>query len=223
MRYAALLSIRVLNTNMNKVIHDISRPLSNATPVWPGDKEFELRWTMRRDQGDSVNVGQIASTLHVGTHLDAPLHFQDGGDSIDRLQLDAFVGPAQVVDVAGKTLIRIKDIERFLQPATQRLLLRTLAWMDPTQFPTSVPVIAPDVPSFLAGRGIRLLGVDVPSVDPIDSKTLDNHHALGRHSIAILESLDLSAVEPGEYELIAIPLKILGADASPVRAVLRSQ
>ena len=189
---------------MAKSLHDISRIVDTSTPVWPGDQRFELAWTMSKDQGDAVNVGRVVTTLHLGTHVDAPRHFRAGAPTVGELELSPFLGPAQVVDVSQRDLIRTEDLERLLVPSTERLLLKTNAWRNDKSFPTEVPVVDLDVPEFLASRKIVLLGVDLPSVDRIDSRELPNHHALERFGVSILESLELSAVPAGIYELIEI-------------------
>ncbi|MFN3651575.1 MAG: cyclase family protein [Armatimonadota bacterium] len=204
-------------------IHDISRVLRNGMPVWPGDTPYEYERTWQMGPETPVNVGAIRCTVHAGAHVDAPLHFLADGASAAELPLEPFLGPAVVADLRGREIIRIADLEPLDFSAAPRLLLRTDAWPAGASFPETIPVVAEDVPAFLAGRGVRLLGVDVPSVDAIDSKTLPNHRALAAGGICILESLDLSRVEPGVYELIALPLRLEGADGSPVRAVLRAQ
>jgi arylformamidase len=140
---------------------------------------------------------------------------------VEALPLYAFVGPARVLDVRGRPVICRDDLARFDFSRTPRVLFRTDAWSDPTRFPDAIPVLAADVPDWLRERGVVLVGVDVPSVDALDSKDLPNHHALGRNGIAILESLYLKDVPEGVYELMALPLKLVGADGAPVRAVLR--
>lgn len=208
---------------MVKAIYDITRVVDATTPVWPGDQGFEFEWTMNQDRGDSVNVGRVVSTLHLGTHVDAPLHFRGSGPAMSELAIDIFLGPAQVIDVSGKLLIGVDDLAACLEPTAERVLLRTNSWRDAKAFPNEIAVIAPEVAAYLASRRIRLLGVDVPSVDRIDSRDLPNHRALEQHGVAILESVDLSSVPVGTYELIALPLRLAGADASPVRAILRSR
>jgi arylformamidase len=199
---------------------DISRPLVAGTACWPGDVPFAFRlgWTIAA--GASVNVGAIESSVHTATHCDAPFHFDDAGATADRLPLDAFVGPAWIVDVRGYSRWR-ERLNSFDLSTTPRILFRTGGWPDTSRFPDSIPVMEPDLPVWLGDRGVRLIGVDLPSVDPLDSKTLDNHHALGRAGITIVEGLWLEEVPEGRYELLALPLKILGADGSPMRAVLR--
>jgi arylformamidase len=176
---------------------------------------------MRKSEGASVNVGCVSLSVHTGTHTDAPYHFTDDGKTVEALDLAAYVGPARVVDVRGRPLIRVEDLSWADFAHRPRLLLRTDAWTTYDRFPEQIPVLDADVPAWLAARGVVLVGVDVPSVDALDSKDLPIHHALGAHGIAILENLRLVEVPPGPYELIALPLKLAGADGAPVRAVLR--
>lgn len=206
--------------------HDITRPLHNALVPWPGDTAFDYRLTWRMEAGSSVNVGAVTMSTHNGTHADAPFHFLADGARIDALDLSIYVGPAVVADVtgAGWTITRdhlAEGARHFGQNGVTRLLLKTGAWPDGTPFPVRIPLLASDVPAWLGEHGIRLLGLDIPSVDAIDSGDLPIHHALARAGVHILESLDLSAVSAGVYELIALPLKIAGGDAAPVRAILR--
>ena len=202
-------------------IYDISRPLNAALPVWPGDEPFRYTRSWRIADGASVNLGSISLSVHAGSHADAPVHFRDDGAAISELDLNAFIGPATLIDVSGLDPIRVEDIDLPEIAAAQRLLLRTGAWPDPAVFPERFPVIADGVPDVLGSRGIVLLGLDTPSVDRFDSTTLPDHHVLHRNGIHILESLCLTDVPPGGYELIALPLKLDGADGSPVRAILR--
>jgi arylformamidase len=203
-------------------IYDISRPLAASTPCWPGDVPFSFRLSCRIPDGASVNVGAIETSVHNGTHCDAPFHYDDAGLTIERVPITTFVGPAYVVDVRdcpddwGRRLGEL-DVHE-----TPRILFRTGGWPDSGQFPDHIPVMARDLPGWLGQRGVMLVGVDLPSVDALDSKTLDNHHALGQHRIAILEGLRLDGVPEGRYELIAPPLHITGADGSPLRALLRT-
>jgi arylformamidase len=214
-------------------IFDISRVLSKETAPWPGDTpfHFELKWRMA--DGATVNVGAINMGVHNGTHADATFHFDESGDPIERMPLDAYVGDAIVVDLTklfagtGNQVDRtrkigVADLEAFSASIERasRLLLKTGAWKDSRVFPDWIPVIAPDVAEWLRERKLKLLGLDLPSVDPIEAKKLANHHALAAARIAIVESLDLGGVEAGIYHLSALPLKIAGGDAGPVRAVL---
>lgn len=214
-------------------IFDISRPLSNDLAPWPGDTpfHFELKWKMA--EGATVNVGAIGMGVHNGTHADATLHFDEAGDPIERMPLEAYLGDAVVVDLtelfesAGdgckrREQIGVADLEAFSSSLEQapRLLLKTGVWKDSKVFPGWIPVIAPDVPEWLGERKVKLLGLDLPSVDPIEAKKLTNHYALAAAGVAIVESLDLSEIEAGIYHFSALPLKIVGGDAGPVRAIL---
>jgi arylformamidase len=176
--------------------------------------------TLSRERGDAVNVVEFRSTLHLGAHADAPLHFLDGGADIAHAPLEAYLGPARVLDVGGVSEIRPEHLAAVPWETTERLLLRSVRRFHASQFDEAFPHLAEGTGEWLAAKGLRLLGVDVPSVDAFASKTMSNHLALLRGGVAILENLDLSNVEPGVYELVALPLKLSGMDASPVRAVL---
>jgi arylformamidase len=209
-------------------IIDISRPLFNELAPWPGDTafDFQLKWKMA--EGATVNVGAIEMGVHNGTHADAPFHFQPDGTTIEQAPLDTYLGDAFVLDLTEKFRkgereeITIADIARFEDAlaAAPRLLLKTNVWTDAKIFPTWIPVIAADVPQWLGARKVKLLGLDVPSVDPIEAKVLVNHHALAAAGIAIVESLDLREIKQGTYHFSALPLRINGGDAAPVRAIL---
>jgi arylformamidase len=204
---------------------DISRALRTGGAHWPGDTPTRFQLISRLAANESCNVGQLSLSVHNGTHADAPFHFDDQAATIDALPLDAFIGPARVIDARGQASLSESLFTEFnaeTMRTTPRILLRTDAWLDPAVFPARWPSIAPTLPAWLASHGVRLLGLDVPSVDPLESRDLPIHHALGRAGILILESLDLTDAAPGAYELIALPLKIHGADGAPVRAVLRA-
>ena len=203
--------------------------LSNEFAEWPGDEPFRYRLTGEIANGGSVNLGAITMSVHNGTHADARFHFDTNGGSIEKAPLDVYLGRATVVDLAQtfsqsreKHLITREDLKPHAEAiaATSRLLVKTGRWADSTTFPNRIPVIAADVPAWLQKNGVKLLGLDLPSMDEIDSKSLQNHHALARAGIAIVESLDLSDVAAGVYNFAALPLKIAGGDGAPMRAVL---
>ncbi|MEH7011593.1 arylformamidase [Neobacillus niacini] len=201
---------------------DISRRLENGMPVWPGDIPFHYEVSWSKAESGSVNVGSLSMSTHTGTHVDAPFHFDDDGKRIIELDLDLYIGPVRVLDMTGKDSIGAKDLEDVDLEGIQRVLFRTLSWENASEFPERIPHLEADLGPYLAEKGIRLIGVDVPSVDPIDSKDLYAHHSLNENRIHILESVLLDQVEPGDYELIALPLPLVEGDGSPVRAVLRS-
>lgn len=202
-------------------LHDITRPLFSGMPVWPGDTPAEFAFTLTKAAGHAVNVGRWRLSAHTGTHADAPYHYNDAGARLDEVPPDLFVGPATVVDVRGHATLTPALLAGQDFRGTPRVLFRSDTWTDPARFPSQWPVLTPDTPAWLAARGVRLVGLDVPSVDVIDSKDLPIHHALDAAGIIILESLDLAGIRPGRYELIALPLRVRGGDGSPVRAVLR--
>lgn len=173
--------------------------------------------------GASVNVSAIRLSPHVGTHADTPLHVRDGAPGSEAFDLPAFLGAALVVSVddLGSLIAAAALMSRLPDGEVERLLLRTGHSIASGAFPAQWPVLDVDLVSALADRGLRLLGVDAPSVDDRESKTLDVHHALFRREITIIENLDLRHVADGAYDLIALPLRLEGLDAAPVRAVLR--
>lgn len=203
---------------------DLSRTLRSGGPHWPGDTATEFSLTARMAAGASCNVGRLALSVHNGTHADAPYHYREDGAAIDAVAPERFVGPARVIDARGRAALGpelfagLGDAEIAAAP---RVLFRTETWGDPAVFPTVWPLLEPGMPAWLAARGVILVGFDVPSVDALESKELPRHRALAAADIVILESLELTGVAAGVYELIALPLKIAGADGSPVRAVLR--
>lgn len=198
---------------------DISPSLHSTTPVWPGDAPVRLEWTLDQRAGDSVTVGRFSAGTHAGAHVDAPLHFIPGGPAVDSLDPSFFIGPCRVVE-ATRQEISPDQIHSHLESAPERLLLKTGGWKDRSCFPAAIPALDPGLPPLLQREGIRLLGIDLPSVDSIDCARLPLHHAFAAAGILLLENLDLTGIEPGDYFLSALPLRIAGGDAAPVRAVL---
>ena len=202
------------------MIHDISQPVGTRTATWPGDHPFGIDWSMSRATGDPVNVAVVTMSVHTGTHIDGGHHFHDEGRRAAALPLEAYVGAATVVDAEGVDVLDLDAIRDLDLDTVERVLFRTRGQVDETRFPERFAAIAPELARALADAGLRLVGTDSPSVDPRDSKTLDAHHILHRGGVAILENLVLTEVAPGTYTLIALPLKFVEADSSPVRAVL---
>jgi arylformamidase len=208
-------------TGPRQRLRDISIVVRPGTPEWPGDTPFSCRWTWQIANGASVNVSALSVSPHVGTHADAPLHVRDGQPASEELRTDAFVGPALVIGaevVSGP--IDVEALAKRLPRRVERLLLRTGRTIASGTFPDAWPALTPSCVRWLAGRGLTLLGVDAPSVDDRESKTLDTHRALFDAGVSVLENLDLRDVSDGPYELIALPLRVAGLDAAPVRAVL---
>ena len=192
---------------------DISIPVAVGTPEWPGDTPYACGWPWRMRDGASVNISSFTMSPHVGTHADAPLHVRDGAPAVDALPLASFAGVARVVSIDRVPALGDARIER--------LLLRTGRSIADGRFPDAWPVLALEQVRALLARGLTVLGVDAPSVDERESKTLPVHHCLFDGGANILENLDLRAVADGTYELLALPVKLAGLDAAPVRAALR--
>jgi len=201
---------------------DISQRVTPDTSVFPGDTRFTLRKVASLDEGASCDVGTIETTLHIGTHADAPSHFVAGADGIGEVPLERYFGPVRVVQRIGNGPLSADEVRGWNPTKGMRYIVRTRETVDPNEWPEEFAHLAPDAAVALAEAGVVLFGIDTPSVDHQDSKTLDAHKALLAGNVAILENLDLTGVRPMPYELMAFPLRIPGADASPVRAVLRT-
>jgi arylformamidase len=201
---------------------DISPPLRPGIPVWPGDTEFACERSWQLSGACPVNVSRVTLSTHTGAHADAPLHYDAAGAPVGGLDLARYLGPCRVVHAIGvRPLIGAADILAGLAPDTTRVLVRTYRRAPQDHWDPAFAAIDPAAIDAVAARGIVLIGVDTPSLDPQDSKTMDAHHAVRRHRLSILEGLVLDAIEPGDYELIALPLALAELDAAPVRAVLR--
>ena len=203
-------------------LRDISIGLSAGVPEWPGDTPWSCGWTATIASGSSVNLSSITSSPHVGTHADAPLHVKDGWPGSHELPLDAFYGPALLIDVSGKKgELSFSAIEPLISSYRfQRLLLKTGCTIASGSFPEEWPTLSESCARSLLGLGLKLLGVDAPSVDARNSKSLAVHNMLFSGNAYILENLDLRRIAPTTYDLVAFPMKIMSADAAPVRAVL---
>ncbi|MDT2048335.1 arylformamidase [Bacillus sp. 1780r2a1] len=207
---------------MNKWI-DVSQPLNNKVACWPGDTPFSYRVSWSKEESGSVNVGEITMSVHTGTHIDAPFHFDSEGKKVKDLDVNLYIGESKVVHLHNPSSISVEDLKKIDLAGVTRLLIKTGAWTNRETFPTSIPPVDKGVAEYLEEQGVRLLGLDLPSVDPLDSKELAAHHELAAHSVHILEGLVLDTIEEGDYELAALPLSLAEADGSPVRAVLRKK
>ena len=201
---------------------DISPPISPASPAFPGDTMYQQRWMAEIGPGCPVNVSAITMSPHLGAHADAPLHYGRDAAAIGAVGIDPYLGPCRVIHAIEQgPLITRAHLEHAAGDLPERVLVRT--WRTaPTEWVDNFAAFAPDTIAWLASRGVKLVGIDTASVDPADSKTLDSHQQLLAHDLRVLENLVLDAVPAGDYELIALPLKLTMACASPVRAVLRS-
>lgn len=204
-----------------KRLWDISPTVAPGFPVFPGDTLFSFRWIWTIGGNCPVNVSEVTMSPHTGSHTDAPLHYDAGGASMAEVPLDAYLGPCRVIDCTGAgCLVQPEQLRPHLAQVPPRVLLRTYV-AAPRNWDSRFSAIAPKAIDLLHGHGVRLVGIDTPSIDPEDSKSLDSHLRVRAHRMAILEGIVLDGVPAGDYELIALPLKWRGLDASPVRAVLR--
>ncbi len=197
---------------------DVSRELSPAHPYWPGDTAFSFDLVSRIESGASVNVGCFQTSTHNGTHVDAPWHYNDVGLKLHDISLQVFIGDCLVIDATGLKVL-LPDLIAGKKLPT-RVLFKTGQKNSWLVFPESWAVPDPSLLFALGEQGVRLFGTDAPSVDELTSKDLPGHAACNKAGIFILESLALENVEPGEYRLFCLPLKLRGADAAPARVIL---
>lgn len=219
-----------MTSSPRATLYDVSPPIRPGIPVWPGDTAYraELSWSIAR--GDTVNVSALTTTPHLGAHADAPFHVRPDGAGVAALPLEPFLGPCRVVQVPPEPLIlpeHLVENGRGIDLADPpRLLLKTGSTPSPAggspRFPEAFSALSPQLARALGAAGALLVGIDTPSVDPFDSEDLLAHHALVEGGVVNLEGLLLDHVPPGLYELVALPLRLEGLDASPVRAVLRA-
>ncbi|MDR5809885.1 arylformamidase [Caballeronia sp. LZ019] len=204
-------------------LFDISAPVAKGAPVWPGDTPVGIERVWRMEAGSPVNVARLTLSPHTGTHADAPLHYAADGAPIGEVALDTYIGACRVVHCIGATPLVTPDmIAAYLDDTPPRVLLRTYDRAPLDAWDSAFCAVAPETIDLLAAKGVHLVGIDTPSLDPQESKTMDAHRRIRANRMAILEGLVLDAVAPGDYELIALPLKFTTLDASPVRAVLRT-
>ncbi len=202
-------------------VYDISPAVRPGFPVFPGDSPFALRWTWKLGPGCPVNVSEVSMSPHTGAHADAPLHYDDAGASIGEVALEPYLGPCRVIHAIGSALVEPHHVAHRLAGTPPRVLVRSYRRAPVEAWDSGFAAFAPATIELLHQHGVRLVGIDTPSLDPEASKTLDSHQAVRRHRMAILEGIVLDEVAEGDYELIALPLRWQGLDASPVRAVLR--
>jgi arylformamidase len=203
---------------------DITAPLRNGMVVWPGDAPFQLTSTLEMASGDPCNLSQISATAHIGTHMDAPRHYLRGGAGVEAMPITASVGRARVIEIHNPEVIRISELEPHRLAKGERVLFKTgnseRCWKT-DHFQKDYIYIAPDAAHYLVERGVQTVGVDYLSVGGFASGGPETHRILLQAGIWIIEGLMLEHVEPGEYELVCLPLKIIGGDGAPARAVLR--
>jgi arylformamidase len=210
------------------MIYDISPPITPNLAVWPGDTPPSREVLCDMKRGDSITLSTLRATVHLGAHADAPNHYGVDAPSIDQRDLELYIGPCRVIraDVARGSRVKISDLgfeisDLARQPNTARVLIATGTFPNPEQWNKDFAALDPALIDAMHEQGVRLIGIDTPSVDLFDSKGLPAHKRFLAHDMAILEGLILKDVPEGVYELIALPLKLVGFDASPVRAILR--
>jgi len=207
---------------MARQLWDISPAVHAGAPVFPGDTPYRQRWSATIGGDCPVNVSALELSPHVGAHADAPLHYDSDGLAIGALDLDPYLGPCRVIHAIGcGALVEWRHLAHALALLPPRVLVRTYARSPVDRWDPALAAYAADTIDRLAALGVRLVGIDTASIDPADSKSLPSHQAIRRHDLRVLENLVLDDVAEGDYELIALPLRLTTADASPVRAVLR--
>jgi arylformamidase len=205
------------------MIYDISPPITPKLAVWPGDTRPSREVLMEIARGDTVTLSTLRATVHLGAHADGPSHYGKDAPAIDQRPLNHYLGPCQIIRVnvarAARITISSLPITSGLPP---RVLFATGTFLDPENWNPDFAALSVELVDFLHERGVITVGVDTPSVDLFESKDLPVHQAILKHDMAILEGLVLKDVPEGIYELIALPLPLVGFDASPVRAILRT-
>ena len=205
-----------------KKLWDISPPVAPGSPVFPGDTPYGQQWSATLSPGNPVNVSRITLSPHVGAHADAPLHYDPAGAPIGTLDLEPYLGRCRVIHAIGKgPLVQWEHLEHAAGDLPPRLLVRTYESAPVDRWDDELAAYAPETIERLAALGVKLVGIDTASIDPAHSKALQSHQVIRRLGLRVLENLVLDGVPEGDYELIALPLKLMTADASPVRAVLR--
>lgn len=204
------------------MLYDITPPISPDLKVWPGDTPPTREVLLDMAAGSNITLSTLRTTVHLGAHADAPSHYGATAPSIEKRPLSLYLGPCQVVSVSVAPNTRVLPDDVTVPIRAPRVLFRTGSYPDPNHFRQDFAALSPALIAWLHDRGVVLVGLDTPSVDVFDSKDLPSHQALLRHDMAVLETLALEGVPDGVYELIALPLRLVGFDASPVRAVLRT-
>lgn len=204
------------------MLYDITPPITAELRVWPGDTPPSREALLDMKRGDNITLSTLRTTVHAGAHADAPSHYGVDGASIEQRSLDYYLGPCQVVHVRVDRSTRVRSSDLKQPITTERVLIRTGTYPDPNAFNEDFAALEPGLVDDLHKQGVRLIGIDTPSVDLFTSKDLPAHQRFLANDMAILEGLLLDAVPEGTYELIALPLTLVGFDASPVRAILRT-
>ncbi len=204
----------------NRKIYDITPLINSKLAVYPGDTPFQEEFVMSFESGHNLTLSNIKTTVHLGAHADAPSHYHSKGVPIDLRPLHYYLGKAQVIEVEIKKGQRIRPIDIKVDIQAARILLKTNSFPDPYNWNDDFMSCSSELIDFLHSKNVILIGIDTPSVDPAQDKLLESHNAIFKYDMAILEGIVLQHVKSGLYDLVALPLKIQGADATPVRAIL---
>jgi arylformamidase len=203
-------------------VWDISPVLQPGMPVWPGDSPFTQERTLIIGPDCPVNVSRLSLSTHTGAHTDAPFHYDRNGASIGEVDLDVYLGECRIIHAIGTARVELHHLAGHLDDVPERVLFRTYQSSPVNSWDSDFAAVSPDVIEALDAAGVRLVGIDTPSLDPESSTAMLAHKAILKAGMAILESVVLDDIAEGDYELIALPLKMVGSDASPVRAILRA-
>ncbi|QLK86800.1 cyclase family protein [Staphylococcus sp. 17KM0847] len=198
---------------------DITHTLSEEVAPWPGDPAFMCRYFTTKQENGVANVGEISGSNHIGTHIDTPKHIDDAGITVEQLDIQRLIGDATVLTFLDHQSITMADLKRH-DIRGKIILFKTQQKADPKHLPKAITVLTAEAIDYLASCGIEVIGVDVPSVDVLNSETLDNHHRLAQHEIYHIENLCLNAISSGYYRFIGLPIKVRGAEAAYIRAVV---
>lgn len=205
-------------------MHDISAPISNKLPVWPGDPSVSIIQRKAFSTGDHCNVTEIHMGTHAGTHIDAPLHFIEGGAAVDAIPIDICIGPCLVIELDSKDVISREDLRKNRLSGHSRVLLKTRnseLWANDNSFHMNYVALGLSAAQYLIETGVVLVGIDYLSIEAYQSPGSRVHTLLLQNNIVVVEGLNLSSVKPGEYELICAPIRLMGAEAAPARVFLR--
>ncbi len=205
-------------------VYDVTLPLRPGMVVWPGDREFRLHPSVEPDADNPFTVSEMQLSVHTGTHVDAPRHIFAGREGVETLPLDVLIGPARVVDARGVPALTASVLARLDIPQVPRLLFLTdntvRGLVHAPRFHEDFVAVTADGARWLVERGVRLVGIDYLSIAPFD-EAVEPHRVLLAAGVVVVEGLDLTNVPPGDYELLCLPMKVVGADGAPARVVLR--
>lgn len=215
-------SLKFAHHPMN--FYDVTLTISNTLVTWPTDPAVSIRKTSLISQGNSCNVSELKFSSHCGTHIDAPYHFEENGIKIDQIPLDYLIGNATVFDIKNKEKIDLDEVKLLQLKGVERVIFKTInsTYWKFSKFKEDFVYITKEAAQYLVDNDIKLIGIDYLSVEKFENTYADTHHTLLRKGVVIIEGLDLSNIRAGNYELIALPLKIKECDGSPARVILRS-